>query len=40
MGPLFGFGGDGVEVGVEEEGREVGVGARPGEEKERLGRGG
>lgn len=34
--PLVGFGGDGVEVGVEEDGREGRVGARPGEEQDGL----
>lgn len=34
VGPLVGFGGDGVEVGVEEDGREGGVGAGPREEEE------
>lgn len=37
VGPLGGFGGDGVEVGVEEDGREGGVGAWPGEEEEGFG---
>lgn len=37
VGPLVWLGGDGVEVGVEEEGGEGGAGARPGEEEEGLG---
>lgn len=36
VGPLVGFGGDGVEVGVEEDGREIGPGAGPGEEEDGL----
>lgn len=34
--PVLGFRWDGVDVGVEEDGREGGVGARPGEEEEGL----
>lgn len=37
MGPFEGLGGDGVEVGVEENGGEGRVGAREGEEEEGFG---
>lgn len=36
VGPVVGLGGDGVEVGVEEERGEVGPGAGPGEKDDRL----
>lgn len=36
VGPLVGLNGDGVQVGVEEGGREVGPGPGPGEEKDGL----